>query len=108
MDDISEKLNRLLASPDLMEQVQKMIGAVDKPEDGGTTQSEESAPLPALAKIAPFLSGSVKDDNHARLLKSLRPYLSADRAERLDEALGILRIMRLVPLISTFGKENES
>lgn len=44
-----------------------------------------------------------KDDENTALLKALRPYLHGDREKRLDDAIQILRIMKVLPLIQEKG-----
>ena len=44
-----------------------------------------------------------KDDDDTRLLQALRPYLHGEREQRLDEAVKLLRLSHLLPLLQTQG-----
>ncbi len=52
-----------------------------------------------LARLAPLLSGLKNEDENTRLLNSLRPFLSGDREKRLDEAIRMLRMLKVMPLL---------
>ena len=105
MDDLSEKLDRLLGSPDGMKRIEEMMAAL-----GGMSSPPEEVPLPLpseggfdLGKILQFLpliEQFGKEDDAARLLKALRPFLAAERQTRLDDASGFLKIARLLPLLA--------
>lgn len=49
--------------------------------------------------LAPLLSGIKNEDENTRLLNSLRPFLSGDREKRLDEAIRMLRMLKVMPLL---------
>lgn len=127
MDDLTQKLNDLLSSPDSMEKIRSAmaslgVGDESAPasgeEDGGALSSllaglmgqssrEASAPpeggglpdLSVLAKLAPLMAGINQEDENTALLKALRPYLHGEREKRLDDAIQILKFMRIMPLL---------
>ena len=55
------------------------------------------------AKLMPLMSSLNRDDESTVLLNALRPFLSKQKCQRLDEASKILRIMRLLPAIKDMG-----
>lgn len=59
--------------------------------------------LQAVGKIAPLLSQASQEDDSTRLLHALRPLLSPTRQKKLDEAVKILQMMRLMPLLKDSG-----
>ncbi len=59
--------------------------------------------LGMLTKLAPLLSQVNQEDDSTRLLHALRPLLGADRQKKVDEALRILQMMRLLPLLKESG-----
>lgn len=59
--------------------------------------------LSVLAKIAPLMAGMNQEDENTALLKALRPYLHGDREKRLDDAIQILKFMRIIPLLQDKG-----
>ena len=110
MDDLSDKIQQLLSSPDTMEKIQSMMSAL-----GGTDSSPPQPSLPApspessvdmtsVLKLAPLLSSMQQEDESAALLKALRPYMHRDRSKRIDEALQILHLLKLLPLLKGLGK----
>lgn len=59
--------------------------------------------LQTVGKLAPLLSQANQEDDSTRLLRALRPLLSAARQQKLDEAIKILQMMRLLPLLKNSG-----
>ena len=59
--------------------------------------------LQTVGKLAPLLSQVNREDDSTRLLRALRPMLSAARQQKLDEAIKILQMMRLLPLLKNSG-----
>lgn len=59
--------------------------------------------LQLVTRIAPLLGQVNQEDDATRLLRALRPLLSAARQKKLDEAIRILQIMRLLPLLRESG-----
>lgn len=83
MDDWNEKLNRLLSDPETVGKMQAMLSSM-----GATGEvPSPSAPAP----VAP--------DNDTALLKALRPYIHGEREKRLDDAIKLMELSRLLPLL---------
>ena len=59
--------------------------------------------LQTVGKLAPLLSQVNREDDSTRLLRALRPLLSSARQQKLDEAIKILQMMRLFPLLKNSG-----
>ena len=102
MDDLSEKLDRLLSSPDGMKRIEELMGAFG----AAPPAPAESVPLPAgadmgmLLKLTPLLAQLGKEDDTTALFHALRPHLQAERQKKLDEAGQMLRLMKLLPLLN--------
>lgn len=128
MDDLNKKISDLLGSPDGMARIQSMMEALGIGGDGGESAPVSDSPIPApapetaspppaapaasgggmpdlsaLLKLAPLMGNLNKDDENTALLKALRPYLHGDREKWLDDAIQILRIMKVLPLIQEKG-----
>lgn len=110
MEDLNEKLTRLLSSPEGMEKIQSAMAAL-----GGALPQEETPPpsppptdggvdLTAISKILPLLSGMNQESEDTRLLAALRPYLHGQRAERLEESMRLMKLMKLLPLLTEGGR----
>lgn len=52
-----------------------------------------------ITKVAPLLSDIGKEDDTSRLLSSLRPFLSDQRKEKLDEASKLIKIMKMLSML---------
>lgn len=111
MDDLNEKIERLLSSPDSMAKIQSMMAALG----GGDGQPTVDAPPPPsasptgmpdltmIAKLAPLMGAFSQESDDTRLLQALRPYLHGERAGRLDESVKLLRLTKLLPLLQQTG-----
>ena len=119
MEDFEEKLNSILSSPETMGQIMALANSLS----GGGEDSQEShepvqqdaAPEPggkALGDLSALLqgmdSGSMQklmalwgeyrrgEDEKERLLQALKPFLREERQEKLDRAVQIARISRVI------------
>lgn len=59
--------------------------------------------LQSVMKIAPLLSSINKEDETTRFIYALKPMLSKSRQKRLDEALKMLQLMKILPLLKGSG-----
>ena len=59
--------------------------------------------LGMVTKLAPLMSRVNQEDDSTRLLQALRPLLSGERQKKVDEAMKILQMMRLLPLLKESG-----
>lgn len=105
MDDFSDQISKILGDPQAMEQIKSMadmLGTQNQPQQKPAPVSQpQLSPeiLNAVTKMMPLLGEMKQDDNSTRLLAALRPFLSNDRRQRLDEAARMLQMMRLLPII---------
>lgn len=109
MDDLNDKLTRLLSSPEGMQKIQSAMAAL-----GGALPQEDTPPPPpaaesgvdmaALTKILPLLGNLNQENEDTRLLSALRPYLHGQRAERLEESMRLMKLMKLLPLLTEGGR----
>ncbi len=110
MDDLNEKIQRLLSSPDSMAKIQSMMAALG---GGDSAPAADAPPPPApsagmpdlamLTKLAPLMGAFSQESDDTRLLQALRPYLHGERAGRLDESVKLLRLTKLLPLLQQSG-----
>lgn len=80
-----------------------MMGAGSAPQEsaGGGMGSPEA--LAMVTKLAPLLSQANREDDSTRLLRALRPLLSGEKQKKIDEAIKILQLMRMLPLLGSVG-----
>lgn len=126
-EDMGEKIARLLSSPEGMAKIRSAMAAFgggDSPAaaaaaPAATPAAAAEPPIPAvpkpdtaggglpdaaaLTRLLPLLGSLNKDDDDTRLLQALRPYLHGEREQRLDEAVKLLRLSHLLPLLQAQG-----
>jgi hypothetical protein len=122
MDDFSSMLNNFMKNPENMEKIKSLAnmlsgggGSEPAPQPGGP-----APPVPAgrdnrapdgvdqdsmrmMMKLAPMISKFRQEDDSTRLLRSLRPFLSEEKKKKLDEAIRLMQIVRMIPLIRHSG-----
>lgn len=131
MDDLSSKLNEIFSSPDGMEKIKNLVSMLQN-SGGGQTASQaarppqpdasqpgtDTAPPPPppasgagglnfdpsmLLTMQKAFSAMQKGDPRVDLLLALRENLGDERRQRVDEAVQILRMMNLLPLLREQG-----
>lgn len=126
MEDLSAMLSQLLDDPQGMEKIKSLAGSLldgqgalptggaSSPSSSGqTTPCEPTQGLGEGLPISPGeiqtimkLIGAMKntgDDDRTRLLLSLKPHLSEERQQRVDQAVKLLKLITLLPLIRESG-----
>ena len=103
-DELSQKIEGLLNSPDGMEKIRSTMAALgispDKPTPDPTPPpAADNGMLSGLLGLAPLLQNMGQDDNNTALLKALRPYLHDGREKRLDESIKLLQLLKVLPLL---------
>ncbi|MBQ9165689.1 MAG: hypothetical protein IJX71_01985 [Oscillospiraceae bacterium] len=127
MAEFEEKLNQILSSPSAMEQIMALAGSLSgetgtKEQEQAQTQSQTAAPAPSpmaglgdlfsgidpgmIMKLLPLLS-QLQDqgDEKTRLLEAMKPFLAPERQSRLDQAVRIARLSRLIRSAMTIFQE---
>ena len=59
--------------------------------------------LSLMARLGPLLSQANREDDATRLLRALLPLLGEARQKKVDEAIQILQMLRLLPLLKESG-----
>ena len=110
MDDLSQTLQGLLKDPSTLSQVQGLLQSLS---GNAETAPQKPAPppqkdemaslLPTLQRLGPLLSCARQEDDTTRFLRALRPLLGEARQKKLDEALKLLNLLRMLPLLKGAG-----
>lgn len=114
MDELSQMLSGILDSPEGMEKLKTVAESLFNSREEPAKPKENSNEISDIfGGISPNeISGIMtvarelkkqNNDSRTNLLLSLRPYLSCERQRRLDEAVKILRLINLMPLIKKSG-----
>lgn len=104
MADLAEMLNGLLSDPNTTEKLRALLD--NKPAPPEKKTEDKPALLPdgidpaMMLKITRAMQhmNSKKSDNRTRLLSDLKPYVSSARSRRVDEAIEIMKILRVLDL----------
>lgn len=102
--DINEILSSL--TPDDIAQLKNVASSLmgTDQNESKKEQSQQNIFSPEmlgnLGKIGSAMSG---DDQRTALLKALKPMLSEERQQKADEAIKIMKIIRLIPLLRESG-----
>lgn len=92
------------SSDSLQAMLAGLMGSASKEKEAPPARESASGPdLSVLMKLAPLMANMNKEDENTALLRALRPYLHGDREKRVDDAIQILRFMRILPLLQDKG-----
>ena len=116
MDDLTGKINELLSDPESMEKIKNLAGMFASSSGSGAQSSDNQSrqdndngadnfPIdPAmLLKIKSALDIMKKDDPRVDFLLALKPNLSDPRQKKIDEAIHILKLLSLAPMLREQG-----
>lgn len=123
MEDLSAMLSQLLDDPQGMEKIKSLAGsllegqgplAAASPPAAGDCGTQNSPPgggegfpispgeIQTIMKLMSAMKND-QDDDRTRLLLSLKPHLSQERQQRVDQAVKLLKLITLLPLIRESG-----
>lgn len=106
MDEINDKLSKILDDPESMEKVRRMAESILGEEDEGPLEQTgdlalDPALLSKIAGIMQRLKGGA--DNRTALLVALKPLVSPRRQKRVETAVKLLRLIDLLPYLKDSG-----
>lgn len=113
MDDLSSKLNEIFSSPEGMEKIKNLVSMLSS-SDGGDDEpqhkpgNEDSSGFSdfdpsLLIKMKKAMDLMHRGDPRIDLLLALKENLSEPRRKKVDEAIQLLRIINLLPLLKEQG-----
>ena len=70
---------------------------------GMTDGFPDAAMLGMVKRLAPLLHSFREEDESTRLLQALKPFMHEERAKRIDGAIRLLHMMKLLPLLKGTG-----
>ena len=105
LDDIASLLSSI--SPEEMEKIKSIASSLMPPQSQSDDFSaqmpdklSDNAPGAQLPKnVAAILQSFNFSDDKTQLIRSLKPFLSPERQQRADEAMRLLKLMKILPLI---------
>ena len=85
-----------------MAELDDILGSLLGDDEKG--KSDNGDIMDILVKVMPLLSTIDKESDDERLLKALVPYMNEERRSKLDTAQSLLKIAKILPLLSeVFG-----
>ena len=125
MEDISAMINQFLSNPQAMEQIRGVaqslgMGDMQAPPQqaaqgnqpampsfgqhaSATEQAEPMLDLGSIMMLQKAMAMFKDEDDNTRLLRALRPHFSEERGKKVDDAIRILQLIRLLPLVKEMG-----
>ena len=106
MAELDEMISSILKDPQSMQMVSSLLAGLGGDKENEKDASVESAPaLPFdINKLAPLLTKmNGPPDERCRLLMALRPFVSQERRERIDQSIKILKMMSLAGEMGGLG-----
>ena len=123
MAEFEEQLNAILGDQAAMSQIMALAQSLQKGPDQSQAPAAEPAGLPAPPMASPLenldprlLNLGMKvwqeyqrgDDRNAALLAALRPFVREERWAKLDKAMQLARMARVIrTALGAFGKGEE-
>lgn len=128
MGELDEKLNAILGNPQAMGQIMALAQSLGGQGEVGRTSEEVETPPPSpmgdggnplfgLGDLDPRLMQvgmrvlqeyQRGDDKKTALLTALRPFVKEERYEKLDRAIQIARLSRVIRVaLEELGKEGD-
>jgi len=111
MAEFEEKLNAILSDPQAMGQILSAARALsgqkeeNAPAETDTTSDNETDPLSALGQLDPkLLQAGMRllseytsgDERKTALLEALKPFLRPERQAKVDQAVKIARLAKVI------------
>lgn len=111
MDDIANKITELLADEDGMKKISQIASSLmsqnetsNKTENPSLNELQiDPVQMGNIMKMMSLLKNNNKDDNNTKLLVALKPHLSSTRQKKVDKAISILKIIKILPLLKESG-----
>lgn len=110
MDELSEKLAKILNDPESMNRVREMAENIlgDNEAEQSKQNSDDIYGMLGSDELMNVMSivsklNTKNDDTRTQLLSALKPHLSEPKRDKVDTAIKILRLLELLPLIKESG-----
>ena len=87
----------------LSEKLRSLLGSAEQEQEGGG-QGFSLDPT-AMAKIAQIMGALNRRDSRCDLIAALRPLLSEPRRRRADDAMQLIKLIDLLPMIEELGRK---
>ena len=117
MNDLGTQISQLLSNPEMMEQLKGLSGLLGQSAPKSPLplpQKKQTSPLDILGgdgmqvamKLLPIMNSLKQEDDTTRLLRAIKPFLSPQRQDKIEEAIRLLHVMKILPMIKEQGLLN--
>ena len=94
--------------PECMEKLRALAGMLGGAAPGAPPSAQgagepDADTMRTVMRMAPMLSRARQEDDSTRLLRALRPFLGEARRKKLDEAIKLMQLVRMVPFLRGGG-----
>lgn len=115
MNDLTSQISQLLSNPEMMEQIKGLSGLIGQSAPEAPAQPPPKAVQPSAQellgndgmqlamKLIPMLNSINKEDDTTRLLRAIKPFLGSERGEKIEEAIKLLQVLKILPLFKGDG-----
>lgn len=110
MDSINDIISKLSAEDieELKDMASEIFGSQNEPvKEEKQPQAPDFSSLfgnaELLSRLTQIMGAMKKEDDKTRFINALKPLLSKDRQKRADEAMQLLKIMDILPLVTSLG-----
>ena len=107
MAELDEMISSILKDPQSMQTISSLLSGSggEKGVCDGSEKSEADTALPIdIARLTPLLRKmNGPPDERCRLLLALRPFVSPERQNRIDQSIKILKMMSLASEMGGIG-----
>lgn len=109
MDNIGDILSSL-SDEDMKalgDAARSLLGSSEQEQEQGQNDSDRGFSMdPAtMTKIAQIMSAMNRHDSRCDLIAALRPLLSEPRRRRADDAMQLIKLIDLLPMIEDLGRK---
>ncbi|MCI7767766.1 MAG: hypothetical protein MSJ26_07305 [Oscillospiraceae bacterium] len=117
MDSINDMMSSVLGDPESLQQIKELADLLKSETEGDSDNLETEKPSASeessggfdpsmLMSLMGAVSAAGNDDKNRSLILALKPYLSAERQERADKAVKLLRIYAVFNELKKSGMLN--
>ncbi len=108
MSEIQDKINQILSNPEALKQVQSLgeqlgLAKPEPPKQKPMPDFINDDMLNTITRLAPVMQSVKGDDDTTHLLNALRPFLSAEKQQKLDQAEKMIKFIRIIPMLKESG-----
>lgn len=111
MEDLTGKIMQIINNKDSLDKIKNLASIFSVSENNNSKHNHKSQdtvspvdniPIDTMSKIMkimPLLSSVNKEDENAKFLKALKPHLKSKRQQKLDEAVKMMQVLKILPIL---------